>query len=60
MMPSPVCSEGYLEPCQTYAMECFCENSQRLYFRKIALSQMFDWVLNTPSMCHLTLAIFIY
>ena len=48
MMPSPICLEGYLEPCRTYAIECLSENSQRLYFRKIASSQMFDWILNTP------------
>ena len=45
-------SEAYLEPSRTSTTELLCENSYGLksvnYFRKKALSQIFDWVLNTP------------
>ena len=41
-----------LEPSRTSTMKPFCENSLRLktenYFRKKALSWMFDCILNTP------------
>ena len=43
---------AYLESCQTFLVELFCENNQRLYdikyLCKKAPLQMFDWVLNTP------------
>ena len=41
--------DAYLEPSQKSTIKPFCENNKRLlainYFRKKALSQMFDWVL---------------
>ena len=41
----------YLGPCQTFTMEFFCKNSQRLkvvnYIHKKAPTLMFDTVLNT-------------
>ena len=41
----------YLGPCQTFTMEFFCKNSQRLkvvnHIHKKAPTLMFDTVLNT-------------
>ena len=41
-----------LELCQTFVIELYSKNSQRLlavnYFRLKALSNMFEWALNTP------------
>ena len=44
---------AYLEPCQTFMMERFCENSLRLlaikYLHKSSPPQMFDRVLKIRS-----------
>ena len=44
--------ETYLWPCQTYVIEFFCKNNERLkavnYFRHNTLSQIFRRVLDTP------------
>ena len=43
-------AEAYLEPSRTSVMEPFCENSYQFktfkYFRKEALTYLFEWVLN--------------